>query len=67
MEYLKYVKKKSLYIEIILKHVQKFLKLLLIMVEIVLVRKMKMIVPEFRSNNSKYEEIDKELDEMRTK
>lgn len=26
------------------------------------VRKMKMIVPEFRSNNSKYEEIDRELD-----
>ena len=29
------------------------------------VRKMKMIVPEFRSNNSKYEEIDKELDLIR--
>ena len=35
--------------------------------DICVVRKMKMIVPEFRSNNSKYEEIDKELDEMRTK
>jgi FlaA1/EpsC-like NDP-sugar epimerase len=29
------------------------------------VRKMKMIVPEFRSNNSKYEKIDKELDILR--
>ena len=29
------------------------------------VRKMKMIVPEFRSNNSKYETIDKELDILR--
>ena len=29
------------------------------------VRKMKMMVPEFRSNNSKFEEIDKELDILR--
>lgn len=31
------------------------------------VRKMKMIVPEFKSNNSKYEEIDKELETIRNK
>lgn len=29
------------------------------------VRKMKMIVPEFKSNNSKYEEIDKELETIK--
>ena len=30
--------------------------------EMKIVRKMKQIVPEFKSNNSKYEEIDKELE-----
>ena len=32
--------------------------------DMAIVRKMKMIVPEFKSNNSKYESIDKELNDL---
>ncbi|MCH5174277.1 MAG: polysaccharide biosynthesis protein [Prevotellaceae bacterium] len=35
--------------------------------EIDIVRKMKMIVPEFKSNNAKYEAIDKELEKLNNK
>ena len=33
--------------------------------DMMIVRKMKMIVPEFKSNNSKYEQIDRELEKER--